>query len=212
MPAVNIIISEADHKKLQDDYEKMSNAWAQQGRQSLPPPFEHWAGIRMMAASPISAEEVDHVRLFTAIEKLVTSLHLHGFCLAHVTEDGTSPAQSSQQLAQSLATHFDLPPQYVRRLQDVFDYYQKKAGSPMEPGQAGLATSHSTEALEAAYQELLDRTTKSLDHLDAERSIGRIEGALALLVSRQVLKREIAREKTAAFKLQVRSAKKLPVS
>lgn len=206
MPAVNIIISEADYKKLQDDYEKMSLAWVQQGRQSSPPPFDHWAGSRMMAATPISAEEVDQMRVFSAIEKLVTSLHLHGFCLTQVPEEGTQPAQSSQQLAQSLATHFNLPAQYVKRLQDVFDYYQNKAGQESPPEPATLR--HSVEAIEQAYQELLERTSKALDHLGTERAIGRIEGALALLVSLNVLQRDIAQEKTVAFKQQARTAKK----
>ncbi len=201
MPALNIIISEADHQKLRDDYEKIVAAWSQQGRQSAPPPFEHWAGTRMMAATPISAEEIEQMRLFAAIEKLVTSLHLHGFFLAHVAENGP-PAESSQQLAEALATHFSLPAQYVRRLQAVFDYYQKNAGQ-------NAAALPGADTVEGAFQVLLERTTEALDHLGSERAIGRIEGALALMVNLQVIKRDIARERTAAFKLEVRGVKKI---
>jgi hypothetical protein len=207
MPVLNIFLSEADHKKLVDDYEKMSQAWVQQGRQSLPPPFEHWVGVRMMATTPISAEDVEHMRVFSAIEKLVTSLQPHGFCLAHLADQATPPAKSSLELAQALAHHFGLPAQYVKRLQDVFAYYLKNAGSLLEGGDSAT-TLHASHTLELAYQDFLERTTKALDHLGSERAIGRIEGALALLVSLHVMKRDVAQEKTAAFKLQARGGKK----
>lgn len=207
MPAVNIIISETDYKKLQEDYEKMAAGWAQQGRQLAPPPFDHWTGERLMGTIPLSVEEIEHMRLFSAIEQLVTSMHLHGFCLAHVAGHGTAPEKSAQALAQALAQHFELPAPYVKRLQDVFAYYQKSAGSLVD-GDSGTPVLHSAAAIERAYEDFLDRTNKALDHLDVERAIGRIEGAIALLVNLEIMNRENARDKTQAFKSLARATKK----
>lgn len=207
MPAVNIIISELDRSKLQQDYEKMCTVWNQQGRQALPPPFEHWLGQRLMANVAISAEEINHIRLFAAIEKLVTSLHFHGFSLIHVAGQQKSPNESSLALAQALANHFSLSEQYVRRLQDVFNYYLKNVDTP-EAEKAEGPSLHTSTAIEQAYQEFFERTMKALDHLGTERAIGRVEGAIAILVSLLVMPRETARKVTQAFKLQVRRARK----
>jgi hypothetical protein len=55
---------------------------------------------------------------------------------------------------------------------------------------------------------LRERTTTALDHLGTERAIGRIEGAIALLVSLGIIEREAGREKTKAFKVMARGMKK----
>lgn len=208
MPAINLIISEADHKKLQEDYEKMSLAWVQQGRHSAPPPFEHWAGERLIGAPRISVEEIDHIRVFSAVEQLITSLHVHGFCLTHVAGHAIPPEKSAQEMAQALAQHFELPTHYIKRLQDVLAYYQKSPDNLVD-GEHGKSMLYSASAIEAAYEEFLDRTTKALDHLDTERAIGRVEGVAALLVSLEVMERETARDKTHAFKLLARGMKKI---
>lgn len=207
MPALHIIISEAEHKKLREDYEKMSSLWVQQGRQSSPPPFEHWAGERLMNSGRISAEEIDHMRVFAAVEQLITSMHVHGFCLAHVAGQTIAPEKSAQDLAEALARHFELPTHYVRRLQDVLAYYQKSIASLVDNGQ-GKSQLHTATAIEGNFEELLERTTTALDHLGTERAIGRVEGAIALLVNLGIMERETAREKTQAFKTLARGIKK----
>lgn len=207
MPAVNISISETEHKKLQDDYEKMTAGWVQQGRQSSPPSFDHWVSERLMGTTPVSAEEIGHMRVFSAVEQLITSMHVHGFCLANIAGDSTSSEKPAQDLAQALARHFNLPQSYVKRLQDVFTYYQKNVASLVDSGD-GNTVLHSAAAIERAYEDLLDRTTKALDHLEPERAIGRIEGAIAVLVSLDVMGRDSAKEKTQAFKSQARAQKK----
>lgn len=207
MPAVNISISETEHKKLQDDYEKMAAAWAQQGRQSAPPSFDHWVSERLMGTTPVSAEEIGHMRVFSAVEQLVTSMHVYGLCLANIAGETTAPEKPAQELAQALARHFNLPQPYVKRLQDVFTYYQKNVASLVDGG-AGNTVLHSAAAIERAYEDLLDRTTKALDHLESERAIGRIEGAIAVLVSLDVMGRDSAKEKTQAFKALARAQKK----
>lgn len=207
MPAVNLIINETEHKKLQDDYEKMTVSWAQQGRQTPPPSFEHWVSERLTGATPVSAEEIGHVRVFSAIEQLVTSMHVHGLCLANVTGDTTPSEKPAHDLAQELARRSGLPQHYVKRLQDVFTYYQKNVASLVDSGD-GKTSLHSGAALERAYEDLLDRTTKALDHLESERAIGRIEGAIAILVSLDVMGRDSAKEKTLTFKALARGQKK----
>ncbi|HCE10895.1 MAG TPA: hypothetical protein DEQ40_20265, partial [Oxalobacteraceae bacterium] len=52
---------------------------------------------------------------------------------------------------------------------------------------------------------LSDRTAKSADRLGTDRAIGRIEGAAAILVSLDVMNRDIAKKKTDAFKREMRS-------
>ncbi len=207
MPSLNLSISEADYKKLQDDYDKVCAAWSQQGRNGEPPSFDHWAGDRLMGATPVSADEISHARLFAAIEQMVTSLQVHGFSLAHVAGQGTAPEKSARTLAESLVRHFELAPQYLKRLQDVFLYFQKNAASLLDDGQ-GRVVLYAARALEAAFDDLQDRTTKALDHLNTERAIGRIEGAIALLVSVEVISRDVAKDKTQAFKSQARGRKK----
>lgn len=207
MPVLNLVISEADHKKLQDDYEKMSSLWIQQGRQSSPPPFEHWVGERLMNSGRISAEEIDHMRVFSAVEQLITSMHVHGFCLTHVADQTISPEKSAQGLAEALVRHFELPTPYIKRLQDVLAYYQKSAASLVNNGE-GKTLLHTASAIEGNVEELLERTTTALDHLGTERAIGRVEGAIALLVNLGIMERETAREKTQAFKALARGMKK----
>ncbi|TCS34382.1 hypothetical protein EDC30_11378 [Paucimonas lemoignei] len=207
MPAIQLIVSEAEHKKLQEDYEKLSALWIQQGRQSSPPPFEHWIGERLMNANRISAEGIDHMRVFSAVEQLITSMHVHGFCLAHVVGQTGSPEKSSQEFAEALVRHFELPTQYIKRLQDVFTYYQKDASSLTDNG-SSKAPAHASTTIESTFEELLERTTTALDHLGTERAIGRVEGALALLVNLGIMERETAREKTQAFKALARGMKK----
>lgn len=207
MPVFNIMISEADHRKLRQDYEKMSAGWQQQARHSPPPTFEQWASERLIATTPVSAEEVQHMQLFSAIEKLVINLHLHNFCLVHLAKDGDTYIKASYELARMLVNYFRLPEQYVRRMQDVFTYYLKEAdGLSAAPHEENSL--HTSTALKRSFQEFSERTGTALDHLGAERAIGRIEGALALLVDLHVMKREVARENSAAFKLKARNTNK----
>jgi hypothetical protein len=207
MPALSIVISESDYKKLQEDYEKLSAIWLQQGRQSSPPPFDHWVGERLMNSGRISSDEIDHTRVFSALEQLITSMHLHGFCLAHVAGQSTSAEKSAHDLAAALARYAELPVQYVKRLQDALTYYQKSATSLIDNGQENSKL-HSATTIANSYEELRERTTTALDHLGTERAIGRIEGAIALLVSLGIIEREAGREKTKAFKVMARGMKK----
>jgi hypothetical protein len=55
---------------------------------------------------------------------------------------------------------------------------------------------------------LADRTDKSTERIGEERAIGRVEGAIAILVNMHVMDRHAAKEKTEAFKAQARNPKK----
>lgn len=209
MPVIDIVLSEEDHQKLQDAYRDMSAVWPRLGHQSLPPTFEQWLGTRVTAGenAPPSNAELDDMRVFHAIEKLITSLHQNGFGLAHVARNGVAPTACAADLAQLLVTDFRLQPQYQKRMQELFEHYLKSAKEIADIAQVGI-TNRAYGALSEAYRQLNERTGKALDHLGGERAIGRVEGAAALLVNLDVMERTAAKKETDAFKQQVRNAQK----
>jgi hypothetical protein len=209
MPVIEIVYSEDDNAKLKDEYQKIRVTWQRLGRKSLPPTFEQWVGARAVAGdgTSMSGVELDDMRVFNAIEKLVTSLDPHDFGLAHLARLQSAPEKSALDLAQVIVTDLNLPPQYLKRIQDLFEHYLKSAKELADAGNVGL-TNRTYGALNEAYRKLLDRTAKAAGHLGPERAIGRAEGAIAILVSLDILDRSAAEKKTRAFKLQLRNAQK----
>lgn len=209
MSVIDVVLSEESHSKLRDEYERMAATWSRLGKQSLPPTFEQWVGFRAVEqeSSPISNAELDDMRVFQAIERLVTSLHQHGFGLAHVARNGDAPGQSALGLAQLMVNDFKLQPQYTKRLHDLFEHYMKNAKEIADMAQVGL-TNRAYGALSEAFRSLIDRTGKSADRLGPDRAIGRVEGAAAILVSLDVMERNVAKKKTDAFKKEMRDKPK----
>jgi hypothetical protein len=204
MPIINIAISKEDHQKLLDEHQSIVNTWPQRDAPPLPPTFDQWLGARVMAGAAMTrpAAEFDDIRAFDAIEKLVTSLHQHGFGLAHVARQGVEASASAQQLAQAMTTDLKLDAHYQKRLTDLFEHYLKSAKEIADAAQIGI-TKRAYGSISEAYRQLADRTAKAAAHLGDERALGRVEGGVAVLVGVNVMDRAAAKEKTDAFKLQL---------
>ncbi len=208
MAVIEIVLNEADHTRLQGEYSKMCETWSRVGHAALPPTFEQWLGVRAAEKENAKSEgELDDMRLFSAIERLVTSLPQHGFSLAHVVKQGVSRSDATRGLAELIVRDFRLPAPYAKRIEDLFEHYVKDAREVADQAQL-VVTNRTFGALNEAYRQLAERTETSVQRLGADRAIGRVEGAAAMLVGMEVMSRESAREKTTAFKITARSAPK----
>jgi hypothetical protein len=206
MPMINISISADDYNKLQEEYRKMAIAWPRPGLAALPPTFEEWAGARAASGDGASMEDtgLNDIRVFTAIEKTITSLQAHDFGLAHFGKQETMLSRSARAFAESLVRSLRLSQHQLKRVQELVEYYAKGAKEIADAAHVGV-TNRAYGALHEAYRELVERTDKAADRLGEQRAIGRVEGAIAILVSLNVMDREAAQQKTDAFKLQVRN-------
>jgi tetratricopeptide (TPR) repeat protein len=208
MPVINISLSEDEYNKLQEEHKK-AVARAKHDLTALPATFEEW--IVACAANGNDATPgnggLDDLRAFNAIEKLITSLRSHGFGLAHLGKQDGVPADSARDLAETIVRNLGLSQQQLKRIQDLVEYYSKAAKEIADAAHVGI-TNRAYGALHEAYRELADRADKSLDRIGEERAIGRVEGAIAILVNVHVMDRQAAKEKTEAFKALARNPRK----
>ncbi len=207
MPVISVPYSDHEYAKLQDEYIKLTAAWPGIGQKASAPTFEQWIGQRALAAGMTASDPDQDMQVFNGIEKLVTSLDRKGFGLAHLAKHGMSPEESALELAKAMAADLKLQPQYLKRLQELFEHYLKNAKDIADAGQVGI-TNLAYGALNEAQRKLAERTAKAAGHLGEERAIGRVEGGVAILVSLSILDRNSAEEKAEAFKLQIRNAPK----
>ncbi|MES2832267.1 MAG: hypothetical protein V4695_09775 [Pseudomonadota bacterium] len=213
MPVINVVLNEIDHQRLEAEHEALKKAWAKLGHSTLPPTFAAWLGTRI--SQQTGGHEVDNpmgdVRLFNAIEKLITSLPIHGFQLAHTTATevptANSATASSTSLASAMVKDFKLQPHYTKRLQELFLHYLKTPKEIADAAHVGI-TNRAYGALTEAQRRLTARTSASIERLGADRAIGRIEGATAMLVSLDVMNTTTAKKHTSAFKIHARTLKK----
>lgn len=187
----------------------MTAAWSKLGNKGLPPTFAQWLGGRTVGerGAASDAEAMDDIRVFNAIERLVTILPQHGFNLAYTVPSGADPALSALGLGSALVSDFQLQPQYAKRLQELFMHYLKNAREIADAAQIGI-TNRAYGALTEAHRQLTARTSKATASLGADKAIGRIEGATAMLVSLDVMDRATAKKRTSAFKTEARAVRK----
>jgi len=208
MAVIEIVLNETDHTRLQGEYSKMCETWSRMGHAALPPTFEQWLGARTAEMDVAkSGAELDDMRVFSVIERLVTSLPQHGFSLAHVVKQGVSRSDATRGLAELIVRDFRLPAQYTKRIEDLIEHYVRDAREVADQAQL-VITNRTFGALNEAYRQLAERTESSIQRLGPDRAIGRVEGAAAILVGMEVMGRESAREKTKDFKVLARSAPK----
>ena len=207
MPVIEIVYSEDDNAKLKDEYQKMSATWKRLGRKSLPPTFEQWVGARAVASAekPIAGGELDDLRVFNAIEKLATSLEQCDVGLGYLARQDDAREQAAADLAKVIVTDLSLPQAYLKRFQDLFEHYLKSGKEIADAAHVGV-TNRAYGAMIEAYRNLAERTAESAEHVGQDRAIGRVEGALALLVALDVMDRTAGEKKARAFKTQVRRA------
>jgi hypothetical protein len=210
MQTVNITLSDEDHRALSGEYRKATVEQLQTS--SDVQPFEQWLAARVAGApntvdvQASSTAEADEVRAFNAIEKLITSLRQHSFGLAWMGKYGEELSDSASELAAALVKDLNLPRQQARRIEELLEYYGKSAKDIADAARV-VVTNRAYGAMHEAFRELVERTEKA-DHLDEGQALGRVEGAAAMLVSMRVMTREAAKEKTDAFRQQLRDRKK----
>jgi hypothetical protein len=205
MPDITMTISDDDHRLLSEQYKKMSIDWLQSRPASMPPRFEQWVADQVVLSARRAAmgkREAEEMQAIDAIEKLVTGMQRHGFGLANLSRHG-DPGAAVEQLAQATANSLGLSPHGAKRLQELIGYYAKTARDIADMAHVGM-TNRAYGALHESYRELAERTLKALDHLGEQQALGRVEGAVAILVSMRVMSREAAKEKTEAFRRQAR--------
>lgn len=210
MPEIRISINDDEHRLLSDEYKKMSIEWLRSKAGTVPPPFEQWLATRLTlsirkAAAP--EHELEEMQSFTAIEKLITGLQQNGYGLAHIGRQGATQAESASAFAQTLAHDLGFSAQRAKRIEELLGYYSKGAKDIADAAHVGV-TNRAYGGMHEAWRELTERTAKAFDHLGEERALGRVEGAIAILVAMHVITRENAREKTEAFRLQMRERRK----
>ncbi len=206
MPIININISDEEQRLLADEYKKMSIDWLRSKPATVPPAFEDWLGARVTASArqaTMSDREVEEIRCIGAIEKLITSLRPHGFGLAQLGKRGAEPAECAEELALGLVAELGLSRTRAKRVQELLEYYSKSAREIADQAQVSM-TNRTYGALHEAYRELVERTARASAHLGEDKALGRVEGAVAMLVSLNVMNRQTAKEKTEAFKQQAR--------
>lgn len=212
MPVISIILTEHDHRRLEQEYATLVAEWACPGHVGTIPGFDDWISKRVVSHAELQAHhpapgDVADINAFNAIEKLVTSLPRHGFHLAHTALPDTDPAASAQHLAQAMVSDLGLQPYYAKRLQDLFQHYLKSAKEIADVAQVGI-TNRAYGALTEAHRRLTERTSNALSKLGAEKAIGRVEGATAILVGIDVMDRGTAKKRTTAFEAEVTAARK----
>jgi len=208
MAVIEIVLREDDHQRLQEEYGQMRETWSRLGNSALPPTFEQWLGTRAAKSEESQGKvELDDMRVYNAIEKLVLSLPQHGFALTHFLKQGVLRPEAIQNLAQLIVRDFRLPDQYAKRIEDLFMHYVKDAKEVADIAQVGI-TNRAYGALNEAFRVLLERTAKSVPSLGPDRAIGRVEGAAAILLGVDALSREAAKNKANAFKRVARSVPK----
>lgn len=207
MPVISLEVTDQEYARLQELHSKALLVIPTQSSDTAPLTFEPWLGqvLSLLCSEPESAKELNSVRTFTAMETLVFNLHKHGFALTHTGKNPSQQTLSAQELAQSIVNDMQLQPQYVKRVQDLLTHFTKTAKELAEAAQIGL-TSRAQLILIDAYRLLVERTEKALDHLGEERTIGRVEGAAAILAGLDVMDRDTAKKKTDEFKIKIRTA------
>lgn len=208
MPVINVVLTEVDHQRLEEEHVALAAAWPRLGNKGQPPTFAQWLGQRIGAAeSAADPQALGDIRVFNAIERLITSLPQHGFNLACTAPSGADSAASALALGNTIVTDFQLQPTYGKRLQELFMHYLKSAREIADAAQVGL-TNRAYGALTEAHRQLTTRTSEATATLGAEKAIGRIEGATAILVSLDVMDRNTAKKRTSAFKAEARAVRK----
>jgi hypothetical protein len=198
MPTINISITDRAHQNLLKHYQSTVDAAA---AGTAPPSFDAWLLSRISGAekSKAPAQDLNDIHAFNAIEKMMTSLHKHGFALACFPKAGVEPEISANLLASAMVKDLKLTPPYVKRLQDLFVHYQKGAREMADAAQVGI-TNRAYGAISEAFSQLVARTEKAEDSLSEERALGRVEGGIAILVGLDIMTRASAHKKTAEFK------------
>ena len=173
------------------------------------PPFDEWLRqiALVSAATPAGTNDAqDDMLAFKVIESLITGLQSCGYSLSHTLTAEPTEAVTLK-LAQLLVRDLHAPAYYLKRIHDLLTYYHKQVDDQSDAIRQ-KEVDRVTTNLQLAYRDLVQRSSKALDHLTEDRAIGRAEGALAMLVSAGALDRHAAQRESASFKQLARDLKK----
>jgi len=206
MPQISISVSSEAHQNLLNSFQLTVDA-TQSG--VLPPNFDDWllARISTIPKTDTSASELNDIYSFNAIERMVTLLHKHGYGLACYPKAAVKAEMSAALLASAIVKDLKLTTSYVKRLQDLFNHYQKDAKEIADAAQVGI-TNRAYGAISEAFSLLVARTEKSEENLNDERALGRVEGGIAMLVNLDIMTRANATKKVAEFKAKFMTQEK----
>ncbi len=199
MPQISISVTPDSHQNLLSSYQQAVDATPSG---TIPPSFDDWLLARISISPKTdssSSDELNDIYSFNAIEKMVTRLHKHGYGLACFPKATVKADMSAALLASAIVKDLKLTTPYVKRLQDLFQHYQKDAKEIADAAQVGM-TNRAYGAISEAFSQLVARTEKAEDNLNEERALGRLEGGIAILVSLDVMTRANASKKAAEFK------------
>ncbi len=198
MPQISISVSPDAHQNLLNSFQQTVDA-SPSG--ALPPNFDDWllARISTTPQTDASASGLNDIYSFNAIEHMMTRLHKHGYGLACYPKSAVKAEMSAALLASAIVKDLKLTTPYVKRLQDLFEHYQKDAKEIADAAQIGI-TNRAYGAISEAFSQLVSRTEKAEDNLNEERALGRIEGGIAMLVNLDIMTRVVANKKAAEFK------------
>lgn len=202
MPSITLALDDILQQRLADEYKRMSIEWLRSHPGTMPPDFSQWLVERLAAGMPQSSRserELDEMRMVNAIEKLITELMPHRFGLVYLGKTQEELGDAIAELGQTLIAELGLSRTRTKRIQDLLAYYAK---SPKEVADLGhvTVTNRAYGALHEAFRELAARTETARARLGEDKALGRLEGAVAMLVSLGVMSRETAREKTESFR------------
>jgi hypothetical protein len=203
MPSITIPLDDILQQRLDEEYRRMSIEWLRSRPGTMPPDFSQWLAERLAAGMPQSSRnerELDEMRMVNAIEKLITELAPHRFRLVHLGKTAEELGDAIAELGQTLISELGLSRSRAKRIQDLLAYYTKSPKEVADQGHVAV-TSRAHGALNEAFRELAARTETARARLGDDRALGRLEGAVAMLVSMGVMSREAARDKTESFRL-----------
>jgi hypothetical protein len=202
MPVFTLLLDDDQYRRLSEQYKRMSIEWLG-SKQNGPPTFEQWLAAQAGNPAPGTSSkqrDTEEMRLVDTLERLITLLQANGFALAQT--DQREPEEAAEALALAFASNLGLSPQRARRVRDLFAYYARSAREVADTAKL-VTTKRSYDALHDACRALTERTKNAAKRLGGERALGRVEGALAILVMLQVMSPQNANEKTDAFKRQL---------
>ena len=198
MPQISISVSSEAHQDLLNSFQQTVDATP---ASALPLNFDDWLLARILGPSKTdtNVSELNDIYSFNAIEHMVTRLHKLGYGLACFPKAATKPEMSAGLLAGAIVKDLKLTTPYVKRLQELFEHYQKDAKEIADAAQIGI-TNRAYGAISEAFSQLVARTEKAEDNLNEERALGRVEGGIAMLVNLDIMTRANANKKAAEFK------------
>ncbi|MBY0570067.1 MAG: hypothetical protein K2P61_02160 [Burkholderiaceae bacterium] len=200
----------AAHITRLEDYEKMVAGW---DRQDIPAPtFDQWLYI-IRRSERLPDNNKDQTRgeiQFAGIEALVLQLNKCNLALVrkHTADSppNTKPRYESLKLSLELLQQLNLEQRYLKRLNELFDYFLIDCASVIDWEQVGLVP-HAQSGMRQVLDKILNQIVVGYaeQRVQKERAIGMAEGATALMIQTGACQPEEANQLLAMIKEKLRT-------